>query len=259
MGNISNKYWMDGELFAAWGYYFKDNNYLKNNIQLFVDKYLSITLKYGINLPSLVAENNAFDINFLRKSFNASDKILIDLLLKKGYSNKLDKYITTSFIFFKNDKNEITGAINKELEFFTKIADIDGISLGSYYIGLRTNAFFSILESWNSNGEQVFIDNSELAYLNTTRLNSYIRDLTILMFEFCDNEFAFSDEHPTYDKNGKSELYDGIYLLIKGEVLFYEDIYELLSEEHKYKPFEQIQVELDDTNYKKYLKSSGGR
>lgn len=155
--------------------------------------------------------------------------------------------------------NEIIGSINKQLEFFTKIADINGISLESYYIGLRTNAFFSVLETRNRNGDQIFIDNSELAYLNTTRLNSYIRDLTILIFEFCDNEFAFSDEYPIYDKNGKSKLYTGIYLIIKDEVLFYEDVYELLSEEHKYKPFEQIQVELDDTNYKKYLKSIGGR
>ncbi|MBF4470618.1 hypothetical protein [Flavobacterium sp. HJJ] len=256
MENISNEYWIDGELFAAWGYYFKDNNYLKENIQLFVDKYLSIAIKYGINLPSLVAENNTFDMSFLKRKYNKSNEVFIDLLLKKSYSDKFDKYITTSFIFFKNDKNEIIGSINEELEFFAKIADINGIFLESYYIGLRTNAFFSLLETRNSNGEEVFIDNSELAYLNTTRLNSYIRDLTILIFEFCDNEFAFSDEYPINDENGKSELYDGIYLLIKGQVLFYEDIYEFLPEEHKYKPFEEIQVELDNTNYKKYLESN---
>ena len=42
-------------------------------------------------------------------------------------------------------------------------------------------------------------------------------------------------------------------VLFNDEVLFYEDIYDLLPEEHKYKPFEEIQIELDDTNYKKWL------
>lgn len=95
---------MDGELFAAWGYYFKDNKYLKENIQLFVHKYLSITLKYGINLPSLVNDNNIFDVNTLSKRYNESSDLFRDLLLKKNYSDEFDKYITTSFIFFKNDK-----------------------------------------------------------------------------------------------------------------------------------------------------------
>lgn len=259
MENISNKYWMDGELYAAWGYYFKDSSCLKDNIKLFIDNYLAITLKYGINLPSLVDQDKTFDLSYLKEKYIESDKALTNLLLNKVYSDNLDQYITTSLIFFRNDKEEIVGTIYKELEFFTKIAQTDKILLKSYYIGLRTNAFFSVLEGWNDNGQQILIDNSELAYLNTTRLNSYIRDLTILMFEFCDNEFAFSDENPIYDKNGRSELYDGIYLLVKGEVLFYEDVYELLPDEHKYKPFEEIQVELDDTNYKKYLKNSTER
>lgn len=49
----------------------------------------------------------------------------------------------------------------------------------------------------------------------------------------------FSDECQIYNEKGISELYDDIFLKIKGEVVFYEDIYDLLPEEHN-KPFEKI-------------------
>ncbi|MDN3693623.1 hypothetical protein QWZ06_15665 [Chryseobacterium tructae] len=39
-------------------------------------------------------------------------------------------------------------------------------------------------------------------------------------------------------------------------VLFYEDIYDLLPEEYKYKPFEEIQIQLDNTNYKKWAEKN---
>lgn len=257
MKKESNIYWKDGELFAAWGYYFnQENNYLKDNIKSFIDKYLLITLKYGINLPSLVNQCNNLDIKYLKEQYFKSDKILTSLLLKKSYSDNLNENITTSYIFFKDEKNDIKGMIYKELEFFIKIANNDELSLKNYYIGLQTNTFFTELEEYNEDGNIIYIDNSELSYLNTTRLNSYIRDLTLLMFEFGADEFDFSDEYQIYNEKGISELYDDIYLKIKGEIVFYEDIYDLLPEEHQYKPFEDIKVELDDSNYKKYMEKN---
>ncbi|OVE55808.1 hypothetical protein B0E34_16465 [Chryseobacterium mucoviscidosis] len=252
MEKISNKYWADGELFASYGYYF---NNIEQNIELFIDKYLSVAIKYGINLPSLVDDCNTYDIQYLKEQYIKSDEILTRLLLRKSYSNKIEQYITISHMFLNDYNGHIKAMIYKDLDFFIKIAHNDEISVKSYYIGLQTNAFFSEIEGYNQDGNRIYVDNSELSFLNTTRLNSYIRDLTILMFEFGAEEFDFSNEYDIYDKNGISELYEDIYLKIKGEVLFYEDIYDLLPEEHKYKPFEEIQVELDDTNYKKYLEN----
>ncbi len=253
----SGKYWTDGEIFASWGFYFKEETFLADNIPLFLEKYLAITLKYGINLPSLAVENETFDLERLKESYLKKDNPLRDLLLKRSLSESLDKYITMSCVFFKNEEKEIVKTVYKKLDFFSVIADFDEKCLKNYYMSLQTNAFFSRLETFNSNGESSFIDNSELAYLNTTRLNSYLRDLAILMFEFGESECSFSDDYQDYDENGKSTCFEDFFLLVNGDIIFYEDVYDLLPEEQMYKPFETIKVDLDETNYKKYLESRG--
>ncbi|KPH14715.1 hypothetical protein [Chryseobacterium sp. ERMR1:04] len=113
-----------------------------------------------------------------------------------------------------------------------------------FFITFCSDAFFDELSNDNSN---VIIDNSETAYLNTPRFNSFLRDFIILCFEYGATDLEFDDlEYENISEQG---------ILFGNEIVYYEDIYDLLPEEHKYKPFKEIQVELDDTNYKIYMEN----
>ena len=69
-------------------------------------------------------------------------------------------------------------------------------------------------------GKNLWVDNSELAYLNTPRLNSFLRDLKSLCFKCGATEFEFEN----LGLNDFCE--DGV--MFNGKVVYYEDIVELL-------------------------------
>ncbi|WP_288446744.1 hypothetical protein [Chryseobacterium culicis] len=272
MNVLSQNYWKN-DLFGVWGFYWSEKNMFKilENKLVFIEKYIKICIKYGINIPIDFCDSNNLDIVKDLFFYRLNKTLTKDkewYMLFKLYNNGNMLYpIFPCLLYIKNDKNifsdnyigveELT-TYNQEnitkknfselIKIWTYINVDDTNPTITFY--LNTNAFFSELESYSyEQGKTILIDNSDLAYLNTTRFNSFIRDLTILFFEFGADEFDFSDE------KGISELYDDIYLKIKGEVVFYEDIYDLLPEEHKYKPFEEIKVELDNTNYKRYVEN----
>jgi len=104
--------------------------------------------------------------------------------------------------------------------------------------------FFEKLRNKKTN---LNIDNLETANLNTPRFNSFLRDFIILCFEYGATDFEFDDlEYENISEQG---------ILFGNEIVYYEDIYDSLPEEHKYKPFKEIQVEVDDTNYKRYMEN----
>lgn len=190
-------------------------------------------------MPSLIFEYNTSDISFLKKKYLEKENILSQLLLKKTFSKDLGAYITTSLIFCKNNRKEISGSICKILDFFSIITKIEKNLLKEYYISLNTNAFFSEIEGYNKEGK-ITINNSELAYLNTTRLNSYVREIQKLMIEFGLGKVEFSNTTEILNVGEKSKYYENEFLLVGDEVLFYEDVYDILPDECKYKPFEKI-------------------
>ncbi len=77
----------------------------------------------------------------------------------------------------------------------------------------------------NIGGKGFWVDNSELAYLNTPRLNSFLRDLKKLCFDYGANKFEFEN----LGLNDFSE--DGV--LFDGEVIYYEDTVGLLMPHQK--------------------------
>jgi hypothetical protein len=79
------------------------------------------------------------------------------------------------------------------------------------------------------------------------------------MFEFGATDILFDNAIEMLDAGEESKYINDIYLKVGGEVIFYEDIYNMLPEEHKYKEFEKIHLELDETNYKRYLASKTNR
>jgi hypothetical protein len=74
-------------------------------------------------------------------------------------------------------------------------------------------------------GKNLWVDNSELAYLNTPRLNSFLRDLKKLCFEYGATGFEFEN----LGLNDFCE--DGV--MFNGEVIYYEDVVDLLLPEHR--------------------------
>lgn len=279
MNALSQNYWKN-DLFGVWGFYWSEKSMFRilENKLTFIEKYIKICIKYGINIPidfcdgndldgvkdlffyrlnkTLIKDKEWYMLFKLYNKGNMSYPIFPCLLyIKNDKSIYSDNYIGVEELTIYNQENIIKKDFSELIKIWAYINEDDTNPTITFY--LNTNAFFSEFESYSySQGKIIPIDNSDLAFLNTTRFNSFMRDLTILFFEFGAKEFAFDDLIQEYDDKGNSKYFKDIFLLVKGEVLFYEDIHDLLPEEHKYKPFEEIQIELDDTNYKKWLEKN---
>lgn len=237
---------------------------LSRNQAEFIYKYALITLKYGILMPNFKDFDNLHEriAKMLSSCETVFPKEWIPLNINRLYIEGGER-LCSSILYIQKDYKIIADRIvNIELlrnyqEVFKRSAfygyPVDFcFSINYIYLTVTNDVFFSKL--WNSkthidertNG--YYVDNSELVYLNATRLNSFLRDFKILCFEYGATSYV-------------SEIYDGYYknffcedgVLIDKEIILYEDIYDMLPENLKYKDFENIKVELDDTNYRKYL------
>ncbi|WBX98251.1 hypothetical protein [Chryseobacterium gambrini] len=262
----SSKYWGDFESEYSSYYYLRWigedelNKFINNELDFF-KKYILLTNKYGFALPVNCNENNLVNSLALEKSKNqgygksswyfmfhiyqVGDNLIYPSDLFIDLNDKSFKTIVNidPIIELKDDKAaHINYAPPVNIELREKNNKIELI----FY--LDNDVFNSGLENKKCFEFEYPINNSDLAYLNTPRLNSFLRDLKILCFEFGASEFEFENLGlQDFNENG---------VFFNEEILFYEDIYDLLPEEHKYKPFKEIQVELNDTNYKKYLKKN---
>jgi len=97
-------------------------------------------------------------------------------------------------------------------------------NLWSISLRIVSDVFNDTLTEWPKRYEFNFdgdsIDNAELAVLNTSRLNSFLRDLKQVCIQFGANDF--------YVENSGMENYTEKGVEIMGEVLYYEDIEDLL-------------------------------
>jgi len=272
VAQISQNYWKSGQC-ATWCFFWSpdDIHFTIESKQSFIWKYVQMCFKYGINVPTNYHESIQ-KIVAVANTKTLNQSISQWYILHNLYVNeRIDYPCFTCLMYVKNGAN-ITQDYYVGVEQLTKHSKeyfgekdfsdmvriwtyLDSKYLGSIIFSLESDAFFSKLETYNWNGERNKIDNSDLAFLNATRLNSYIRDLTILMFEFGARKFSFDDLIQVYDEKRNSKYFGDTYLLINDEVLFYEDIYDLLPEEHKYKPFEEIELDLDAANYNVYMKN----
>ncbi len=233
----------------------------------YIDRYFQLTKKYGILVPYKNSDNE-----ILRSIQDNENKNIFGITSIYYYNVDKNRYaIFPSWLFIKENDH-----IN--LKFVYDIANLNNLPKSNLQspvklqgtsqstktklpytsIVLNTNVFFKTffyskhLYTKNNNldysgfiGKE--IDNSDMVYLNTTRFNSFLRDLKRLN-KICGSIFkyeCFPDDYTT--ENG---------ILVNNEIIFYEDVYDILPEEHKYKPFEEIQIELDNTNYKKWLEKN---
>jgi hypothetical protein len=266
----STKYWTGEHFYGTWDMIWEtihSQDFFYENRFFFLKKYYSLTHKYGILLPTLdfFKETNKIEdvVNYIYLKPDEGGMAKWFRLRSMYFVDFLNTVVYPSLIFLYDDFGHIKREILVDVHKTTSINNIDTKWLDeplyvsasvnnriiALEIALRSNIFFEDVPYYNEDEKKMeWADNSELAYLNTTRLNSFIREFKNLCFEFGATTLTHYPQRGDIDvsENG---------VLIKKEIIYYEDIYDLLPNEHKYKPFEEIQVEIDASKYKEYLAS----
>jgi|GEM_PF-1031147 len=280
--NTSN-YWCSYEGDLSIYYFIRwkgtvSNQVISSSFEKFVSQYVALTNKYQILLPVYPAKYDNIDALTINRLLTTYNKTYANTDRKWDALSALYIYMQSgllypSLLFIEKDskvEREVVVNVEKEvlltLEKFDNYFSIRGMPLRIVfdtnainevflYISLDVDLFFLMLDNKKTKKDKYpfEIDNSELAYLNTPRLNSFIRDLRVLCFEFGANNFEMENLWDNDSNNPEYFSEDGV--LFKAEVIYYEDIYDLLPEEHKIKEFEQIQLDLDATNYNEYAKN----
>ncbi len=235
----SSNYWCDFESELSIYYHLKwigehsINKFISNEM-IFFTKYISLCKKYGFAIPLNCNEDNFFDLYQQeinkKKGYDMSAWYLMFRMYTYGkelvYPSKL--FIDIKDISFKNIVNIDPISELKHLE-------VDNVSFAPpLIIELREkqdeivltcyidNDIFNLeLDNKKCHDLDYFVDNSGLAYLNTPRFNSFLRDLKKLCFEYCATDFEFEN------LGLKDFCEDGV--MFNGEVVYYEDIENLLE------------------------------
>lgn len=203
----------------------------------FIKKYASLTYKYGLVMPvnyneeDLMNEYKEYELRNESNGITGSN--LMYFLYNSGLG--LDKVYPSNLFININDKSPKTII---KIDPLTELKDIKDAYIGYGSIPFRVellkketeikilcyldNDIFNLgLENIKCREFEYPIDNSDLAYLNTPRLNSFLRDLKKLCFEYGASDFEFED----------LGLYDFCEDGVKfgEEVVYYEDIVEMLK------------------------------
>lgn len=225
--NQSSEYWNDfeGELSAYYHFIWNDTKSIQNfifNEKEFICRYKILAIKYGIAVP-------INDIDFKSKQNLFSS--LYELNEKKFYPTKLfinvkeqkpHKIISINPLLSLSEshsKFSSHGSIPFRVELLKKEKEI---KLLCY---IDNDAFNLKLTNKKNDDFGYYIDNSELAYLNTPRLNSYLKSLKALCNDFKMDIFKFED----LGLDNITE--DGI--LFDNEIIYYEDISHLFPPEYQ--------------------------
>jgi|GEM_PF-4010979 len=238
----SSMYWGNVPA-AAWGFNFKNQFFILNNQEKFLHEYISIAFKYGFNIPIVAFEENISDIKTIASKIvgQGEDFQKWSINIRGNYySKKYKKHIFPSYMFVNDDKGDVEKIINSNDSLFQILASVNTDNIYNIYFELQSEAFFD--EIWNSKtykNNLKGVDNSNLAILNTTRLNSYIRALSILFSNYGAISESFSNIYEG-ETNGDSKYFEGKYFKINNEVLFYEDVFDLLPKKHKHLGFTDI-------------------
>lgn len=237
----------------------KAKQYLEVNGTDFIYRYVLLANKYGILLPHHIKMSDHIKedvLNLIKTDKTIYSKDWINFRINNLYIYGKE-LLYNSYIYTQRNSiiklEEIVNAdllityqdviFNNNNSIYAEPVKITFFK-NYFYITFCSDAFFDELSNDNSD---VIIDNSETAYLNTPRFNSFLRDFIILCFEYGATDLEFDDlKYENISEQG---------ILFGNEIVYYEDIYDLLPEEHKYKPFKEIHVELDDTNYKIYMEN----
>jgi hypothetical protein len=247
--NPSN-YWSDFESDTVY-YIFKwsgttAQKTLETREKDFLTAFASLTFKYGIALPHYndLSEvdkwldtlethvDMAYPENWIHFRFNelyqSHDKLGNSSILfvknKDGISRKRIVNLETLATFEETVDNPGNGsAYPVHIDFFK-----DQITLR-----IQNDVFFTELDNKKTKSDESlgakgnWVDNAELATLNTPRFNSFLNEFKILALQY-GAEFLFENY---YDNEGEPPRFfteEGI--LMEGEIVCYEDVMSVLPE-----------------------------
>lgn len=253
----SSNYWSsyEGEMSAYYYIRWKEEENINKffcNEDKFIDNYALLTYKYGIALPInytkkyLMHDFYKFKIKEEKRGIKNLNPFSYLYSFKDTFHNiypsalfvnmhDIPKLVTNIdpynlFSEFMNfDPNNCTSYQSPpfRIEFIKNENELAIISYIDNDIFNETIDNNKTKRDPEVGGKGYWIDNSDLAYLNSTRLNSFIRDLKKLCFDFYATDFEFENSGLEYfTENGVS---------LGKEIIFYEDIYDLLPEKHKYR------------------------
>lgn len=225
----SSRYWVDFEGERSTYFIFKWNqknsiDYLQSNGEKFLEKYIEISKKYGIATPINTLEYSKlnselfFSLYKIEDSYYYPTSIFLDV--NTEFPQKMisiDPILTLDEYKLKESSH---GSVPFKVELFNRENEITLICY------LDNDVFNSWIDNKKTKldpdigGKGFWIDNSDLAYLNTPRLNSYLRDLKRLCLKFKMDDFKF--------ENLGLEDFSQEGILFENEIIYYEDIFELL-------------------------------
>ncbi|OXB06225.1 hypothetical protein [Flavobacterium pectinovorum] len=239
--NNSSDYWYDYEAeLSVYGFLRWEKqeslDFFLNAKNSFAWDYICLSNKFGIATSTKYFENiHHFESEFLLyKSMFDDIRYHNPLLFIHTYD---ESWVFPSILFINNEQQQPEPIVSidpiirlEELNSkYTctpiKVAlDIGTKGIQLYYY-LDNDIFNLRLENKKCLEFEYPIDNSDLAYLNTQRLNSFLRDLKKLCFKYGANDFEFENLGLNdFSENG---------VLFDGEVIYYEDIVGLLLPHQK--------------------------
>lgn len=228
-------HWKGFEDYALWYFYWDAKDaveYLNIYKETFYRKYIELTKKWGILIPTL---------EFFKQELNIQD--VASVALNKGDQGGMARWLRLSSMYILESKNviayptlmfikdsggEIKSRVLVDVNRMLEVNYIDDQGLDELvkiwvsvndsaaciYVILRSNAFYSSV--WNKNARN-YVDNYELALLNTPRFNSFLRDLKNLCFEFKATNSKFDNCLLEHEQNQNG-------ILLQNEIIFYEDV-----------------------------------
>lgn len=222
----SSMYWADfeGDLCVYYQFRWVNENTFFENKNIFIEKYISLAKKYRIAFPI-----NDFDYDSELDTFyplyQKEDGFYYPTSLFVSPKDNLPRSIISidPLITLENSTTKFSshGSIPIRIELLKQenerkvLCYLDNDIFNSWIDNKKTKRDPEI------GGKDCWVDNSELAYLNTPRLNSFLRDLKKLCFEYGANDFEFEDL-------GLNDFCkDGV--MFNGEIVYYEDIVDLLE------------------------------
>lgn len=216
----SSVYWTDFEGDLSVYYHFVWDDFGSPvEMMNFIKGYVDIAVKYKIAVP--INDLNDFVIKSmsLYPLYQKDNKYYYPTYLFVNPADKIVQKIISidPLISIENSfkKSSSHGSIPIRVELLRRE---NKLKLMCY---LDNDVFNLGLENKKCREFDYPVDNSELAYLNTPRLNSFLRDLKKLCFEYGATKFDFEN----LGLIDFSE--DGV--MFNGEVIYYEDIVDMLA------------------------------
>lgn len=218
----------------------ESRRYLEANEISFLTEYVNLTFKYGMLIPfnidsdsdvrdsvnTLVKESTAvFPEDWVKLRFNRlyvfRESLLpvCALFTDRGEGLNLE-YIADAYSLLPPEDLK-----RSELTLFS--GSPVSINFLKDHITITFGSDALLFELINLKTSHKRMDNSSTAFLNAPRFNSFLREFK----ELCHRYKASNISSEVF-----SDSFSDAGISWKGDVLFYEDIYDLIPEEHRYKP-----------------------